>query len=798
MLKNYLKIAWRNILKYKFHSLLNILGLAFGIAFTLLIAAYVWSEMGVNNQLKNINNQYIIQSKWKDPDMGLELTTSGPLVKRVAEEYPTLVANYYRWDGVTSNVSNGDKVFREGIQIGDSTVLSMYGFTLIYGDIRSALRDPFSVVITADRAVKYFGKEDVVGQSLTIESFSGSKHAFNIGAVMKTPAYNSINNITFDNDNHIYVPASAATYFSRSLDQWNNPNIVGFLELKPGVKAKDLELPMQRILKQNAGNDIAANMQPYLVPLKEFYLRQNNGLVKKMLYTVSLIALFILLMAVINFINIAVGRSSTRIKEIGIRKVMGGKRSQVIYQLLSESVLMVFLSMLLALLIYSIANNALSQVLGRPIPLLSSFPVYFIWVPLVLVFVVGILAGIYPALILSALKAADSVKGKLQSVNGSIVLRKVLVGFQFCAASVVLVGAIILAKQVSLFFSKDLGYDKEYIVSVQTPRDWTAEGVKHMQTMRDEFGRMPEVSAASVTWSVPDGRGSGTMSLYAEGKDSSQSIPYESLIADENYLNVFKIPLAAGRTFQQPADSLNVLINQSAVQSLGLKNADDAIGKRLYLAADVPLNIIGVINDFHFGSMKDRIRPMVLTDVNFNKAYRLICFKLKPGNVGESMDKLQTKWATLMPGSSFEYKFMDESLKFLYRSEIQLKKASQVATALALIIVLLGIIGLISLSIQKRTKEIGIRKVLGATVANISSLFFKDLLPVIFLGAVISVPASWYLMNNWLNDYVYRVQITAMPFVVTILALAFITSVIILIQISKAAMANPVKSLRTE
>jgi len=798
MLKNYFKIAWRNILKHKFHSLLNILGLSFGIAFTLLIAAYVWGELQVNRQLKNIDNQYIIQTNWKDPDMGLEITTLGPLAKTLADDYPSLVADCYRWDGVTSNVSNGDKVFREGLQIGDSSLLNMYGFSLLYGNKNAALKDPFSVVITEEKALKYFGRTDVVGQSLTIESFSGSKHAFTVSAVMRTPAYNSVNRITFDNDNQVYLPAASAAFFSRSLDQWDNPNIVGFLELKDGVRPADLAEPMRRILKAHASSDIVSNMQPYLVPLKDFYLQQNKGLVKKMLVTVSLIALFILAMAIINFINITVGRSSVRIKEIGLRKVMGGKRSQIIYQLLSESVLLVFLSMLLALGIFRTGNGFLSQVLGKPIPSLSSFPVYFILIPVLLVFVVGTLAGIYPAFILSALRTVDSVKGKLQSVNGSIRLRKVLVGFQFCAAAIVLIASIILAKQVSLFFSRDLGYDKEYVVSVQLPRDWTAQGVQHLQSIRDEFERMSEVRAASITWSVPDGTGSGTMPMYAEGKDSAQAFPYESLIADEKYLSVFKIPLLAGRSFAQASDSLNIVINESAVKNLGLKNADEAIGKRLYLSADLPMNIIGVARDFHFGSMKDRIRPLVITHVNFNKAYRLLCFKLNPGNIGASMNQLQKKWAALMPGSSFEYKFMDESLNFLYRSEIQLKKASQVATALALIIVVLGIIGLVSLSIQKRTKEIGIRKVLGASITNITSLFMQDFLPVILVSGLIAVPVTWYLMSSWLKDYTYRIAITAEPFVVSIIALGLITSLVIILQISKQVLASPVKSLRTE
>lgn len=798
MFKNHLKIAWRNVWKNKFHSILNISGLSIGIAFTLLIAGYVWSELRVNADLKNLGNQYIIQSNWKDPDMGLELTTLGPMVKALKEEYPTLVANYYRWDGVTSNVSKGDKVFREGLQIGDSTVLNMYGFKLLYGDAKTALTDPFTVVITEDRAIKYFGRRDVVGQTLTIESFSGSRHDFKVTGVMQTPVTNSVNRLTFENDNQFYIPAISAAYFSRSLDAWDNPYMAGYIELQKGVRPQDLQKPMQKILDRSADPMIAKNMRPYLAPLDGFYLTQNKGLVKKMLYTVSFIAFFILLMAIINFINISIGKSSTRIKEIGVRKVMGSMRGQIILQFLVESILLVFFATLVGLGIYCFANSFLSDVLGKSIPSLLDFPVYFIAAPIALILFVGTLAGLYPAFILSALNTVDSVKGKLKSVSSNIFLRKTLVGFQFCAASVVLIGALILSKQVSLFFSKDLGYDKEYIVSVQTPRDWTDEGIRRMKTIRDEFERMPEVSRATLTWSVPDGMGSGNTPLYSEGKDASQATPYESVIIDENYLDAFKIPLLAGRTFRQESDSVNIVINESAVQSLGLKNADEALGKRLYLPSGFPLTVIGVVSDFHFGSMKTKIRPVLLTTVNFNKVFRLLCFKLKPGNIATSMEKIQKKWASLLPGASFEYKFMDDSLKSLYRSEIQLKKASQTATALALVIVVLGIVGLVSLSIQKRVKEIGIRKVLGASVSNIASLFLKDFIPVIMVAGIISIPIAWFIMQNWLNDYSYRVSITVQPFAFSIMALGLLTTVLIILQISKAAVTSPVKNLRTE
>ena len=798
MIRNYFKIAWRNMMKHKFHSAINITGLSIGIAFTLLIAGFVWGELRVNKELKNINNQYIIQSNWKDPNMGLDITTVGPLAKALREEYPGLVRNYYRWDGITSNVSNGSKVFREGLQVGDSSYLNMYGFKVLHGDSRNALADPFTVVITEDRAIKYFNNTNVVGKTVSIENFSGSKHDFRITAVIKTPAYNSINRITFDNDNQFYIPSASAEYFSRSLESWDNPYIVGLVELQDGIKPQDLTRPMQQLLDKYSNTQLASNIQPFLKPLKTFYLDQNKGTVRKMLYTVSLIALFILMMAIINFVNISIGNSSARIKEIGVRKVMGGLRQQLRMQFLIESILLVFCSVLLGLLAYKFGSPFMSSILGKPVPALASFPVYFALIPLALVFLVGIISGIYPAFVLSGLNTVDSVKGKLQSVKGNILLRKTLVCFQFCSAAIVLVAAIVLAKQVSLFFSDNLGYNRELVVSVQTPRDWSDDGIRHMQSLRDEFSRMPEVSNASLTWSVPDGIGSGTMPLFGEGKDSSLAKPFESLIADEKYLETFKIPLAAGRTFRSASDSMNIVINQTAVEAMGLKSADAAIGHRLFAATDFPLTIIGVANDFHFGSMKDRIRPMVLTHVSFNKAYRLLCFKLKAGSLSSSMAAIEKKWMTLMPGTSFEYKFMDESLEKLYRSEIQLKKASQLATLLAIVIVILGIIGLVSLSIQKRIKEIGIRKVLGASVQELIALFLKEFLVIMITAALIACPLAYIMMKGWLSDYAYRVQLNSYPFIVSIASLALLTTLLIGLQTIKAAIANPTKSLRSE
>ena len=798
MLKNYFKIAWRHITKAKFHSAINITGLAIGIGFALLMAAYVWSELRVNKDLRNAGEQYIIQSRWKDPNMGLDLTAIGAMAKALGQQYPHLVASYYRWDGVGSNVSKGDKVFREGLQIGDSTLLTMYGFQLLYGDARTALNEPFTTVITEEKAVKYFGRTDVLGQMLTIENFSGSRHDFKITGVMRKPLQNSVVHVTPDNDNQIYIPTVSIAYFSRTLDDWNNPYIVSYVQLQKGVRPQQVEQAMQQLLKANAPPQIAAAVQPYLLPLKDYYLTQNNGLVRKMLYTVSFIAGFILLMAVINFVNIAIGRSAARMKEIGLRKVMGSMRRQLILQFLVESVLLVALATVIAVGIYVLASPMVSGVLGKPLPYVSAFPPFAFLFLFLLVITIGVLVGIYPAFVLSNMKTTDSVKGKAASVAGNILLRKSLVGFQVCTAAVVFAGALITVQQVALFFSKNIGYSKDLVLSAPVPRDWTTAGVQRMETVRRRFASMPEVAGASLSWAVPNGAGSGTYLLYPEGKDSTQAIAYENLKADENYLNVFGLPLIAGRYFSGPADSLNVVINEKAVAAEGWKTAAEAVGKSLYFNSNASVTIVGVVRDFHFGSMKTGIPPMVMTHPQFDKLYRLLVFKLKPGTLSASVAAVQKQWAAMLPGAAFDYKFMDESLARLYASEIQLKKACQIALVLAVVIVLLGISGLLSLSVQKRTKEIGVRKVVGAGAGDVIALFLKDFIPVIFLGGLVSVPIAWAIMRAWLNDYAYRITLTPLPFLVSIGMISLVATLLIAAQIVRIARENPVKSLRSE
>ena len=801
MIRNYIKIGWRNIRKNGFHSFVNVFGLAVGILFTLLIAAYVWSELRVNKTFYNATNQCILQSDWKDPNMGVGITTLAPLAKRLKEDYPNLVANYYRWDGITSVVSKGDKHFRENIQLGDSTLLSMYGFPLLHGNAHMALSQPFSVVITPQIAIKYFGRTDVVGETIAIQSFSGSQHDFLITGVLKEQPENSVTQLNAANNNQLFIPTNTYSYFGRSdFDSWSNTVLPSYIELKPGISPKDLEGPIRRLINENAPEMVKQNLTVHPVALTDYYLQAGNGLVKRMLYTLSVVGVFILLMAVVNFINMAISSASKRMKEIGMRKVMGGRKPQIILQFLTESVIIVLMATILALVAYPLLQSLFGAIVGKAVPSLSAFPWYFVVIPMAFIFVTGIIAGLYPAFVLSSLHSVDALKGKLKTVKERIWLRQSLVGFQFSIAALVMIAAFIVSRQVAYFFNQNLGYNKEYMVASQVPRDWSPAGERKMETVRNEFAAMPQVSNVTLSYEIPNGNNGGQPPVYRAGSDSAYAVAFDALVTDEHYLDTYQIPLKAGGFFDSRGlDSGKVVLNEKAVQALGWKVAQEAVGQQIRIPNDPTVfTIKGVTQDFHFGSMQQKIKPIVFFNVRSVPTYRYLSFRLKPGNIAAAIEAIQKKWATLLPGSSFEYAFMDDTLKKVYASELQLKKSAYAATVLALIIVLLGILGLLSITLQRRTKEMGIRKVLGASTGGLIALFLKEFLPVLFIGGIVCIPVAWYFMQGWLNNYAYRIRLTAVPFAISILILGAVTTVLISIQIAKAAVANPVKSLRTE
>jgi putative ABC transport system permease protein len=801
MLQNYLKLAYRNIRKNGFYAALNVLGLWAGILFTLLIGVYVWGELQINQDLRHADRQYLLTSIWKNPNIGAEFTCPGPLGQRLKETYPQLVANYYRWDGIFSTVSKGDKIFRESIQIGDSTLIPMFGFELLYGDPQLALKSPYSVVITAEKALKYFGKTDVVGQMLRIQNFTGGSHEFLVTGVLRDLPENSVTQLIGSDPNCFFVSFTTAKYFfDRDVNNWSNIIYPSYLELQPGVSAADLEKPIQELIQREAADFEKENLRVLPVPLRDYHLEKNKALVKRMLFALSSIGLFILLMAIFNFINLAIGRSGTRIREIGVRKALGGLKKELAWQFLTESLFLVLFATILAFLSYPLAKASFAKMVGKNLFSLTDLPIVFAFLPIVLVAVVGLLAGLYPALYLSSLRTVDSLKGKLQTVKRSLSLRKYLVGFQFGIANMVIVAAVVVAAQVKHFFSKNIGYNKEFVVSAPVPRDWTVEGLRKMLTVRDEMAKLPGVRSVSLSFEIPNGNNNGQPPLYRAGTDSTTAIVCQQLTTDENYANTYEISLLAGEYFKlNGLDYNKVVLNEHAAHELGFPDAALAIGQTVRIPGDPTLfSIKGVLRDFHFNSMAVPIQPMVIFPLQGRVLYRFLSFKIKPEGITERMASLQKKWAELMPGSAFEYTFMDQTLAKIYAVELQMQKSTYTASVLALLIALLGVVGLVSLNLQQREKEIGIRKVLGATVLGIIGLFIREFVLVLLIAGAIACPITWYLLNGWLEDYAYPIAISPLFFVYALGAMAIVTALLIGLQSIQAAMANPIKSLHRE
>ena len=801
MFQNHLKLAFRNIRKNGFYSALNVLGLWAGILFALLIGAHVWGELQVNQHLRHADRQYLLTSIWKNPNIGMDFTCAGPLGQRLKEAYPQLVANFYRWDGIMSEVAKGDKVFRESIQIGDSTLLAMFGFELLYGDPQSALTRPYSVVITAEKAVKYFGKTDVVGQTLRINNFTGGGREFLITGVLRQPPENSVTQLLGNETSALFVSFSTARYFfDREVNNWNNIIYPTYLELQPGVTAADMEKPIQRLIQQEAADFEKENLRVHPVALQDYHLQKNKALVRRMLFTLSSVGVFILFMAIFNFINLAIGRSGSRIREIGVRKALGGLKQQLALQFLSESLVLVAVATALAFLSYPLAQIPFEQIVGKSLPAFTAFPVAFAFLPFALVLVVGLLAGLYPALFLSSMRTVESLKGKLGTTNKSLQLRKYLVGFQFGIANVVIIAALVVAAQVKHFFGKNIGYNTEFVVSAQVPRDWTPEGLRKMMTVRDEMAKLPGVRSASLSFEIPNGNNNGQPPVYRAGTDSTTAIVCQQLTTDENYLNTYQLSLLAGEYFNQNGiNYTKVVLNERAALAIGFPDAESAIGQTLRIPGDPTLYTIkGVLRDFHFGSMAAPIQPMVVFSLKGSVLYRYLSFKIAPEGIAEQMAALQKKWTELMPGSAFEYTFMDEILAKIYAAELQMKRSAYAASALALLIALLGVLGLVSLNLQRREKEVGVRKVLGASVLGIIGLFMREFLLILLIAGIVACPIAWYLLSGWLENYASHIELSPLVFAFSLLGMALVTALLIGLQSVKAALANPVKSLRSE
>ncbi|MGZ3822002.1 MAG: ABC transporter permease, partial [Mucilaginibacter sp.] len=645
MLQNYFKVAWRNLWKNKGFSIINIFCLALGITFSLLIGIYVLNEESVNSNIKNIDNQYVIKSNWKQENLGLAITTLGPLAKTVKEEYPNLVENYYRFDPVVNIISVGEKHFRTQIAVGDTTLVSMYGFPLAYGNPNQAFRNNQSAVVTEDFAMKFFGTAHAIDKVITIQTpADGNKHNFVITAVLKNLPPNTVSNFT-NTAYQVYLPMDNNQYFQGGDkgDNWANVYMVNMLQLKKGVTVKNLEKPFAQILEKYQPPFVKGNLKAELAAMGSYHLKDNNSAVQKMLTTLSLVAGFILLLAIINFINISIGTSVHRLKEIGLRKVFGGAKIQLIVQHITEALILTFIAAIISMGLYEVLLPVFNQLLNTALGHFWQFGFDKLLFIFALVVAVGFIAGIYPAFVLSSSNVITAIKGNLDTSKGGQTLRKTLLVIQFTLAIVVFISAITVSRQVSYFFNKDLGFNKEQVMVISSlPRQWDSVGVVKMENVKAQLLDVSGVKSASLSYDIPDGGNGGNVTAYPAGSNSFVNMA--SIAADADFAKVFGLQNKEGFFMKYNSGSNSqgkVVLNEAAVKALGWTSA---AGKTIRLGAanGLLLTVTGVVKDFHFESLQKKVQPLIIAGVNesFTRSYRYYSVKLNTSNLDATINAL--------------------------------------------------------------------------------------------------------------------------------------------------------------
>lgn len=798
---HYFKIAWRNLAKHKLFTIINVLCLTIGLTFTLLIGVYIVNQRQINSNLKDVHQQYILKSNWKVQDMGLAETTLGPLPKTLQQEYPQLVKNYYRYNPVTNVITAGDKSFKEEISIGDTTFVNMYGLPLVAGNPAQPFINNSSAIITASFAKKLFGTTNVIGKTVMAQTLvAGEKQPYAISAVLADMPYNSVFN--YINETYsIYIPFEGSKYFGDDdyIKNWNSANIVGAIQLQDKVSASALNIPLKNILKKYADKEVQESLTVLPTAVEDYYI--NNPDVKRMLLALSIIALFILVMAVINYININIGISASRVKEIGLRKVFGSLKKQLIFQFIIESVIITFMAASVSLVLYEILNPYFSALLNTSLTHFWQFGAGKTSMLILLVLIVAFAAGAYPAFVLSSYNVVHSIKGKLNSSKGGLVLRKSLITLQFTLAIIVLIAALNVSKQVAYVFNKDLGYRKEGVMVITAfPKQWDSAGVKKMQFIMQGLQQLPIVKDASLSFEIPDRKPPNTVDILPSGTTVSSPLFIPSFPADKNYAATFGLQMLSGTFFNQTGANIpwQIVLNESAAKAMGY-TAANAVGKPvLWKSANYPLTISGVVKDFNYSNMQEKIEPVAFLNVDDMINYRYISLKLQAQNIDNAIAVIKKKWNELSPGNPFEYSFMEDKFKALYSSELQLKSATQLASILNIVIVFMGVFGVVAFTLARRQKEIAVRKVLGADVKKIILLFIKEYAWLILIANIIAWPVTYIINNYWLMNYAYRIQQSLLSYVFASVLILLIVVIFISLQTVRAALANPVKSLRSE
>ncbi|MFC1537362.1 FtsX-like permease family protein [Gemmatimonadota bacterium] len=799
MFKNYLTVAIRNLLRHKTYSAINIAGLAIGMACCIVILLLVRHELSFDSFHKNADRIYRLNIRvnvtGEAGDAGICAGAAAPVL---AEKYPEVV-NYARIEYNPINFLayyRGERALIDETYFADQSLFDIFDFELIAGNRQTLLKEPFTAVITAEAAQKIFGDEDPLGKFIR----QNGEREYKVTGVLEDIPDNShikfnmlLSNMERNND-----PRS-------SIHQWESFNYLTYILLKENAEPKVFEAKLPEFVQQNFLS-MANNIELHLQPLKELHLHSAHILYElnwhksdiKYVYIYSCIAAIVLLIACINFMNLSTARSASRAKEVGIRKVAGARRAQLIKQFLGESVLVAFFALLLGIALVELTLPFLNAFFESTL----SFNAFTDW-SVLLVFIgivlcVGLLAGSYPAFIISAFQPKETLKGFTGTGGKGAGFRKLMVVAQFAITIILVTCTGFISKQLHYIQNKDLGFNKEQVISVPIKH----ENVRlSFDTIRQNLLRNPAITGVTAASTCFSDKNIYVKFFRIEGDAPDAKRLCGFSYVDYDFFSFYGIDFVEGRAFSRefPTDTSGTgtyIINEAMADQLGW---DTSVGKKLGNYGGNPDDmgiVIGVVKDFNFATLHEKIKPFALS--SSRPKLRQVSIRIQPDNMQEALAFIESKWAEYDPEYPFEYTFQDEDFALLYRSEQRMGKIVGAFTLLAIFLACLGLLGLISFAAESRTREIGVRKVLGASVPQIVSLLSKELLVLLLIATLIAWPVAWYAMDKWLQNFAYRVELDVWTFILAGVLAMVIAAVTVGFQAVKAAYANPVEALRYE
>ena len=803
MFRNYFKTAWRYLLRYKQYTIINILGLAVGITCCVLIMLFVRSEFSYDRFHSNAHRLYRIwQHEKAEGQDFINTVTPIPLAPTLRSTFPEVesVCRVYLFNTLAKLNTNS---FNENVTMVDSTFFQIFDFKLLQGNKANPFPTPNSVILTTTTAKKYFGNANAIGKTIEL-SLGDEKTAFAVAGIAEpSPEESSIKYdmlISYSNAKLVFSP--------RMLQNWFNIFNETYMLIGKNVNAADLEKKFPSMMKQQLGEDYGKEeFNLYLQPITDIHLNTSlpAGIQPtsdpKYAYILATIGILILLIACINFITLYVGRSTSRALEVGVRKALGAERKDLIQQFWGEALLTTLMSVVLGLAIAFFLVPPFNQLIERNLSF--HVDILFITFCVLLIVVIGLIAGIYPAIILSGFNPVEVLKGKLNLKDNAGFFRKGLIVGQFGVSIVMIICTIVIGQQMHYLQTKDLGYNKDQVIIVPTNKG-RKEGFALAQLYKNELQKHSEVlnvSTAAYSFAETPWATLG----FKDDKNIYRSFRFNQV--DPYFVDAMKIKMVQGRSFQ-PNNTVDfnnsAIVNEALVKEFGLK---DPVGKKF---GSYTQTIIGVMKDFNYESLHTAVQPLVLalngdtmfrqsSDVSFAISPQpRISVRLKPGNVSDQINMLKKAWKKVAPNQDFEYHFLDETLAASYKQEQKMSVIVQLASMLSIFIACMGLFGLATLTVTRRTKEIGIRKVLGANVGAIVKLLSGDFVVLVIIASLVAFPVVCWTLQDWLSDFAYSINISWWVFITAAFTTIIIALVTVSVQTIKAALANPVKSLRTE